>query len=288
MILQFEDKLNNAITEQHCSFELSKMLKNFNFNVPSYTVYNDIGDIICNGQPKTNFDAYQDGKKVFTCTAPTYDCVISWLVVNYNIFVAIGTNGEEWWYELQDVDTGKKTQLFGNWGKIFDYFHEKCEAIDNGIMTCVENLFHLPYNFGEKYVNLKVAKALRECGYNDECDHIWINDEEDSGYIATTDEVFKETGATVMNVQLEDGQFTAPTIEMASRWLKNAFRLVLTVKYFPVENEYTYVLNKIGVSREIFEYTTMMHRKYEYDAYMDGFNFALELCPKFPSRINIK
>lgn len=288
MMLHIEDKLNNSVTEQYCSFELSKMLKNFNFNVPSYTVYNDIGGIICNDQLKTNSESCQEGKEAFTCTAPTYDCVISWLVVNYNIFVSIGTNGKEWWYEIQDVCTGKKTQLFGNWGSVFDYFFKKSEAIENGIMTCVENLFHLPYNFSRKYVNLRVAKTLRECGYNEKCDHIWISYGEDKKYMVTTDEIFKETGATAMNVQLKNGQFTAPTIEMVSQWLKNTFKMVVTVKYFPVENKYTYILNKIGVPQEKFEYTTIFKRKYEYDAYMDGFSIALEMCPKFPSMINIK
>ena len=69
-------------------------------------------------------------------------------------------------------------------------------------------------NITEDYVSLEIAKLLKEKGFNEVCRYEYGVPEVDGGY------VLQEFYQPIQNCELIDTAYTAPTLQMACKWLR--------------------------------------------------------------------
>ena len=71
----------------------------------------------------------------------------------------------------------------------------------------------------EDYVSFEMAKLLKEKGFNERIPH-WYDDEEF---------LHKNTGLYLCNSTELDGCITAPTLQMAMKWLREVYGLFIRI-----------------------------------------------------------
>ena len=96
----------------------------------------------------------------------------------------------------------------------------------------------------EDYVSFETAKLLKESGFNEPCYACYINREiSHYDYLAT-------------NFELIDGVISAPTLQMAMKWLRKVHNIHIAI--VPCEvglgvMDYTYILYKVDTENFIFK-----------------------------------
>lgn len=131
------------IKEEYCSFEVSKLLKEFKFNEPCNRVYQGpnlkyttfpISPLMCLGElggfhPKQLYVTNNElGDIVYA--APTHQMAMAWLREVYNVLIVIdvrsGTGQESIYYwQLEDIRTG---DYIGNIVGECSTYEQACEA----------------------------------------------------------------------------------------------------------------------------------------------------------------
>ena len=113
------------ITEDYCSFETAKLLKEKGFNYPTLHYYYDKdGDLVFS----YNIGA---GKNEFV--APTLQMAMKWLREVHNLALNVCYLLGMWSYSVYRTDVSSS----GFNSEDFDTYEEACEA---GIRHCLENL----------------------------------------------------------------------------------------------------------------------------------------------------
>lgn len=117
-------------------------------------------------------------------------------------------------------------------------------------------------NTHETYVTLETAKLLKEAGFDWKC-YGNITDGDTEPFIS----IFAET-----NSSLEDDEYSAPTLEVAQRWLRE----LKGVDVFAYRNEPKDKFESVVSFDEEWSSTGMCINKYE-DALEAGIKKALEI-----------
>lgn len=132
------------IKEDYISFETAKLLKEKGFNEPTFTYYNNAGDIMtsydfCGDYISGRFNGIKDEK--VNCAAPTLQMAMKWLrnvhkkVINVE-YIDFLEHGEVWSYSILDRNTfhefTEKSESFTE--------HSYEEACEEAIKYCLENL----------------------------------------------------------------------------------------------------------------------------------------------------
>lgn len=124
------------ITEDYCSFEVAKLLKEKGFNEPTWTRYEDDNEVIFGDKYDWN------NSPMGQISAPTHQMAMAWLREKHNICVVIYPNKENG-YEavLYDIENDVEIvlQSFGVYGvHIYKEIYE--EAVEAAIKYSLENL----------------------------------------------------------------------------------------------------------------------------------------------------
>lgn len=157
--------MNNNIEESYCSFEVSKLLKEKGFEVPTLCYYFEDGAFVQNsykditgmdygaefeteyeellGNWNDNFVTKKNGDRCFGCdkskgyfetySAPTHAIAIEWLRANFSINIWIDCNKEEKWiWTVNIIKDGEYIQS-DDWiedlENLPDYYNTPKEAI---------------------------------------------------------------------------------------------------------------------------------------------------------------
>ena len=96
--------MNNNITEDYCSFEVSKLLRKKKFDVKTSEYYAADGS---QQFPKYDEPAYQNSKEKHGCSMPTHALAIKWVRENYKLHLEV--------YPIK-VSTSDKSGYRYGWG----------------------------------------------------------------------------------------------------------------------------------------------------------------------------
>jgi hypothetical protein len=120
-----------TITEDYCSYEVAKLLKEKEFDEACRAVYEEKVLRI-----NTLCDYHNSELSSYVC-APTHQMAMKWLREVHNIFIEISVDemlkDEGYQWALYNNDT-KEIKPYSGWG---DSYEEACEAALN---YCLENL----------------------------------------------------------------------------------------------------------------------------------------------------
>lgn len=124
------------ITEDYCSYEVTKLLKEKGFNEPCYRWYDGNGDICAKFiNPDVPLDYFSRER----CLCPTHQMAIKWLREIYGIDIVI---------DISDPSVKDRKYYCMIWGEnnnshILDLFNSYEEACEVAIKYCLENLENL-------------------------------------------------------------------------------------------------------------------------------------------------
>ena len=126
------------ITEDYCSFEVAKLLKEKGFDVPVNYEYHYKITIPQFHRKKHNFN----GIEYSNCSSewysvPTHQMAMKWLREIYDIFIVVrrGLTGTGWVYSHEIYKDSKC--WYARYGASYDTYEE---AIEAAIKYCLENL----------------------------------------------------------------------------------------------------------------------------------------------------
>jgi len=121
------------ITEDYCSFEVARLLKEKGFDEECIGAYTETNHSITIFNSKIKNSEYG----IALYTAPTLQMAMKWLREVHNIFIEISVDemlkDEGYQWALYNNDT-KEIKPYSGWG---DSYEEACEAALN---YCLENL----------------------------------------------------------------------------------------------------------------------------------------------------
>ena len=147
--------MDNSITEDYCSFEVSKLLKEKGLCIHNTTGYDVKGNVylhqggqepVCNGQK------YYEGRNYieeeFLCSRPTHSLAIKWIRENFGIYIKIDwfikeDNSIDWDFSIQKV--GPNIDKKGN-SEYLKYYDEEIgynspeEAIEAALKYVLKTL----------------------------------------------------------------------------------------------------------------------------------------------------
>jgi hypothetical protein len=126
------------ITEDYCTFEIAKLLKEKGFNEHCSTSYNTI--LSNHKVEKSNVSECGRANQIYR---PSQAMAMKWLRVNFGYNILIIADGDlgdlHYSYEIQEIDN-KLLQVNGSLDiedQRFDTYEEACEA---AIKYCLDNL----------------------------------------------------------------------------------------------------------------------------------------------------
>lgn len=130
------------ITEDYVSFEVAKLLKEKGFNEPTFTYYNNDGDLMnsCNFCGSYTLGCFNNVKdKKVNCAAPTYQMALKWLREKRGIavtpFISSILDNEKFLWNVEI--TVAKTNDTYHQGWIYEQYEE---AVEKAIKYCLTNL----------------------------------------------------------------------------------------------------------------------------------------------------
>ncbi len=77
----------------------------------------------------------------------------------------------------------------------------------------------------EDYVSFETAKLLKEKGFDEVCDCLYDNDEPGTPGLEINRDI------CCLNSSLDDNQYAAPTLQMATKWLRDVHKLYITISH---------------------------------------------------------
>jgi len=105
--------------------------------------------------------------------------------------------------------------------------------LDTLAVDAPEGLDEAARNYTEDYVSLETAKLLKEKGFDEGCRQYWYK-----GNI-----VFSRS--EIRNRELdnyEEEGWTAPTLQAATKWLRERYNIHIEPRFFPMPDIYRYVI----------------------------------------------
>ena len=102
------------ITEDYCSFETAKLLKEKGFDAPCRSYYTDYEDYIDFSYCNDELTDLQMG--VWETLRPTHQMAMRWLREVHNLHIWIGHSvdkGLSWYYEIHGIPDGKVKHIGG-------------------------------------------------------------------------------------------------------------------------------------------------------------------------------
>ena len=123
----------------------------------------------------------------------------------------------------------------------------------------------------EDYVSFKTAKILKEKGFDEFCSHYY-------GPLTDTDNEYKfeKFFSSILNSGLIDDAYTAPTLQMAMKWLreKEWFICIIPLAFYCGEKAVKFGYNIwAGDNLEIDESSTP-----EFNTYEEACEAAIKYC----------
>lgn len=128
----------------------------------------------------------------------------------------------------------------------------------------------------EDYVSYEVAKLLKEKGFDEKCSYEWGVPDIDGRYILQKWSIYN---GEIRNSELINDAYSAPTLQMACKWLRDVHNLHVDVGY----DDLDWFWNIISISEDVpiadrpkFIVTgTACHRTYE-EAIEAAIKYTLE------------
>ena len=125
----------------------------------------------------------------------------------------------------------------------------------------------------EAYVSFEVAKLLKEKGFDEKCFALY-----------SPDGILIQSGIRLNNTQVSKvkGSYSAPTIQMSMRWLREIHNISIEISSFwNGSNDDSYKFSKYtyGFRVDTPNFTDR-YRKSEFDTYEDAVEVAIKYCLK--------
>lgn len=122
------------ITEDYCSFEVAKLLKEKGFNEQCRAAYTNYGKLFTTQIQQYVTNVLCSKGKLWECTAPTLQMAMKWLREVHNIFIDIefGVGGCYVW-AIVDMSNNIVTNV----DALMGFYEQACES---AIKYCLENL----------------------------------------------------------------------------------------------------------------------------------------------------
>ena len=117
----------------------------------------------------------------------------------------------------------------------------------------------------EDYVNFEIAELLKEKGFDEECIGYYVDYE-------PNDIKYSFCGET--NSIWESRCCSAPTLQMAMKWLREVHHLHITIKIYTVPNGivYAYEIDKLGHT------ASALKLKSGFDSFKEACEAAIKYC----------
>ena len=128
------------ITEDYVSYEVAKLLKEKGFNEPTFTYYNNDGDLMnscnfCGSYTLGCFNNVKDEK--VNCAAPTLQMAMKWLREVHNLHIDVDPSEGNWNPTVLELEDWSCAVKFGDNIPIQDSYEE---AVEEAIKYCLTNL----------------------------------------------------------------------------------------------------------------------------------------------------
>ena len=116
----------------------------------------------------------------------------------------------------------------------------------------------------EDYVSFAIAKLLKEKGFDCSCEHQYINCS--SGHPFLTD-IRDDAGCYYKNSEIGEDEYSAPTLQMAMKWLVQEYRRYVNVTPNVVDFYWT---------EKFDSYVEDLNKKYPLGKFIGTFNSTEE------------
>ena len=125
----------------------------------------------------------------------------------------------------------------------------------------------------ENFVSFEVAKLLKEKGFDCSCEHQYINCS--SGYPFLTD-IRNDAGCYYKNSEIGQDEYSAPTLQMAMKWLRGLYWLNMYPKYNKWSNKWSIVILSLD-DREVIKGNTSIQMD-GFISYEEAVNEGIKYC----------
>ena len=102
----------------------------------------------------------------------------------------------------------------------------------------------------EDYVSFKVAKLLKEKGFDEKCSYEWGVPDIDGGYILQKWSIYN---GEIRNSELINDAYAAPTLQMACKWLREVHNACICINMVGNEDD----------SYALFTYNIYQNKNYK-------------------------
>lgn len=128
--------MNNNIKEPYCPFEVSKLLKNKGFGVPTLKYYMGSGKIYTWEVP-TDGNHKNFTKEIYS--APTHALAIEWVRINFEVYISpsYAEGNKKYGYQIFTLDDSYMI------AQMYSYSSPE-EAAEAGLLYVIENLIYTP------------------------------------------------------------------------------------------------------------------------------------------------
>jgi len=107
----------------------------------------------------------------------------------------------------------------------------------------------------EDYVSFKIAKLLKEKGFDERCTHYYKNEKYlvDLGY----SNIHSYTNSDLVE------EFVAPTLQMAMKWLREKYKLYVDVNFIEYQNNSKWCYKIVPMDESHISYNNCTGDSYE-------------------------
>jgi len=134
----------------------------------------------------------------------------------------------------------------------------------------------------EDYVNLEIAKLLKEKGFDEKCSKFWLYNKNDTNEVCLVScGLLGDTNLELNNSQIDTllndnkNGYSAPTHQMAMKWLREVHSLhiavIVTYQHTPRKHE-AHIMKLENVDDFI------LHQNMDFDSYEEACEAAIKYC----------
>lgn len=139
----------------------------------------------------------------------------------------------------------------------------------------------------EDYVSFKVAKLLKEKGFNEKCPCLYRKKLVDNK-IVDNEELFASAHLMLTNSELEDKVYkdivycSAPTLQMVMKWLREVYNLHCNISYHFRLSWHIRItsLKETVIDHDIEMKTYLPYKTCDYSSYEEACEEAIKYCLK--------
>ena len=121
----------------------------------------------------------------------------------------------------------------------------------------------------EDYVSLKSAKFLREKGFDEMCEYVYRNPDENMIYVLQ--KFFKP----IKNSELIDEVYTAPTLSITMKWLRKVHNLHIEIIWYQLPLGYAPNIVNIKEHKTV---ASIRNKNKEWDEPEEAIKAAIKYC----------